>query len=170
LNTSDKMMAVMKPGEMWVEDYRYPGYFVEPSGRIMSTRGPIARELKPVISGKYFAVMLPRKPGVFRPTYVHRLVAENFYGPPPEGMECCHNDGNRFNNSLWNLRWDTHAANEADKTARNVPCKLTPEQVRQMRQMREETGKSYKKIASHFGITTMTAFRAITKQAWAEVQ
>jgi hypothetical protein len=164
------MMAVMKPGEMWVEDYRYPGYFVEPNGRVASTRGKEAKVLKPIKRGKYLGFTLADQSGKLRPVYLHRLVAENFYGPPPEGMECCHNDGDRLNNSLWNLRWDTHAANEADKVVRNVPCKLTSEQVRQMRQMREETGKSYKIIASHFGITTMTAFRAITKQTWAEVQ
>lgn len=46
---------------------------------------------------------------------VHRLVLETFVGPCPEGMEACHNDGNRNNNSLENLRWDTHSANLMDR-------------------------------------------------------
>lgn len=46
---------------------------------------------------------------------VHRLVLEAFVGKRPEGMECCHGDGDRANNSLSNLRWDTNAANVADK-------------------------------------------------------
>lgn len=46
---------------------------------------------------------------------VHRLVAAAFIGPCPEGMECCHNDGNRTNNAVGNLRYDTPAGNQADR-------------------------------------------------------
>ena len=46
---------------------------------------------------------------------VHRLVLTAFVGPPPEGTECCHNDGNPQNNRLENLRWDTHQSNLLDQ-------------------------------------------------------
>lgn len=169
MNVHEKIMTVGKPGDIWVEDYRYPGYFVEPTGRVLSARGTSARILTPIRRGKYLGFTLPDRSGKLRPVYLHRLVAENFYGPCPDGMECCHNDGNRFNNALGNLRWDTHAANEADKIVRNVPHKLTEDQVRGMRDMRTNTGASYAKIAKSFGVTAMTAFRAITRQAWAGV-
>lgn len=45
---------------------------------------------------------------------VHRLVAEAFIGPCPEGMEVCHNDGNASHNHVSNLRWDTHLENVQD--------------------------------------------------------
>lgn len=45
----------------------------------------------------------------------HRLVLEAFVGLCPEGMECCHNDGDPSNNHLHNLRWDTRKANRADR-------------------------------------------------------
>src|SRR5690606_27256834 len=45
---------------------------------------------------------------------VHRLVLIAFVGAPPAGFEGCHNDGDRLNNSLENLRWDTHSANMQD--------------------------------------------------------
>ncbi len=45
---------------------------------------------------------------------VHRLVLEAFVGPCPDGMEACHNDGDRQNNHLSNLRWDTHSNNVQD--------------------------------------------------------
>lgn len=72
---------------------------------------------------------------------VHKLVMEAFIGKRPEGMECCHNDGNAFNNHLDNLRWDTPKNNYADKikhgtTNRGERCataKLTLEQVRAIR-------------------------------------
>ncbi len=46
--------------------------------------------------------------------YVHRLVLTAFVGPCPEGMEGCHNDGDRTNNKLENLRWDTRGNNIRD--------------------------------------------------------
>jgi len=30
-------------------------------------------------------------------------------------MECCHNDGDKLNNSLKNLRWDSHLNNNRDR-------------------------------------------------------
>lgn len=46
---------------------------------------------------------------------VHRLVLEAFVGPCPDGMECCHYDGNPKNNNLDNLRWDTPKSNQGDR-------------------------------------------------------
>jgi NUMOD4 motif len=42
------------------------------------------------------------------------LVLQAFVGPPPPGMECCHEDGNHKHDELGNLRWDTRRANVAD--------------------------------------------------------
>lgn len=44
----------------------------------------------------------------------HRLVLRAFVGEPPEGMECCHNDGDHTHNTLANLRWDTSSNNKLD--------------------------------------------------------
>ena len=38
-----------------------------------------------------------------------------FVGEPPKGYVVCHNDGNPFNNSLGNLRYDTHLENTIDQ-------------------------------------------------------
>ena len=50
-----------------------------------------------------------------RRVLVHRLVLEAFVGPCPDGMECCHNDGDATNNHLSNLRWDTPSNNAYDR-------------------------------------------------------
>lgn len=49
------------------------------------------------------------------PARVHRLVLEAFVGPCPAGMEACHSDGNKINNRLENLRWDSRSGNQADR-------------------------------------------------------
>lgn len=53
---------------------------------------------------------------------VHVLVLETFVGPRPAGMEACHNNGICTDNRLSNLRWDTHAANEADSHSTAPTC------------------------------------------------
>lgn len=47
---------------------------------------------------------------------IHRTVLLAFVGPCPDGMQACHNNGDKSNNALSNLRWDTVAANAADRT------------------------------------------------------
>ncbi|MFB9286612.1 HNH endonuclease signature motif containing protein [Pseudoclavibacter helvolus] len=51
---------------------------------------------------------------------VHRLVLLAFVGPAPDAAVTCHSDGDRTHNSLSNLRWDTQAANCADRLEHGV--------------------------------------------------
>jgi hypothetical protein len=51
---------------------------------------------------------------------VHRLVLETFVGPCPDGMECCHNNGDPADNRLENLRWDTLSSNAYDRVEHGV--------------------------------------------------
>lgn len=45
----------------------------------------------------------------------HVAVLEAFVGPRPAGLYACHNNGDKHDNRLANLRWDTQAANLADR-------------------------------------------------------
>jgi hypothetical protein len=71
--------------------------------------------LKPRLSGpvgkKYLAVALTG--GVQRK--VHLLVLEAFIGPRPEGHQGAHENGNKLDNRLDNLRWKTPGENNRDK-------------------------------------------------------
>jgi hypothetical protein len=49
---------------------------------------------------------------------IHRLVLLTFIGEPSAaGMVACHSDGDRMNNHLTNLRWDTPSGNMRDALA-----------------------------------------------------
>lgn len=53
----------------------------------------------------------PRTPKFF---CVHVLVLNAFRGPKPDGLICCHNNGDPLDNRLANLRWDTYSSNARD--------------------------------------------------------
>lgn len=112
----------MNAAIIWKPVPEWPGYEVSNTGLVRSVPriGADGRKLQ----GKPLAPRTSRSGHqhvmVYRDRYrtpraIHRLVLEAFVGPRPEGMECCHGDGNPANNNLENLRWDTHAENSKDR-------------------------------------------------------
>lgn len=71
--------------------------------------------LKQGSSGVGYKAVDLSKDGVAVRTRVHKIVLEAFVGPCPAGMECCHDDNDRANNRLSNLRWDTKKNNMKDR-------------------------------------------------------
>lgn len=103
-------------------------YEVSSAGEVRSWRkrgkGSGSRRHEPIhlrqatSSSGYPGVRLYRD-GVGRTSNVHRLVMLSFVGECPEGLEVCHGDGDRLNNALGNLRYDTKSANARDREAHN---------------------------------------------------
>ena len=95
---------------------------------------------------------------------LHCLVLEVFVGPRPDGMYGCHNDGNRDNNAISNLRWDTPKSNQLDRIKHgndqygehNGSAKLTNIQADEILKIRSTTGMPYYKIAEKFGVSRAT--------------
>jgi hypothetical protein len=95
-------------------------------------------------------------------TAVHRIVLEAFVGPCPEGMECCHNDGNPRNNNVTNLRWDTRSANQMDSVRHGTKpqgtahyrAKLKPEDIPDIRK-RIASGESLSSIGRLYKVATI---------------
>lgn len=126
--------------EVWKDIAGYEGkYVISSNGRIKSFTAKSKGALMSPSSGMRGRLCVNlRLNGKRKFCYVHRLVLETFVGPCPEGMECCHNDGNHLNNTLSNLRWDTKSSNILDQVqhgvhnmARKTHCKrgheFTPE-------------------------------------------
>lgn len=156
-------------GTYWTGILECPDIFLCWDGRVASFRNGKARVLKGTRCGQYLAIDVPP-----RRQYIHTLMCEAFHGPRPEGQQVRHLDGNRDNNAPSNLRWGTPRENNMDKVRhgttaageRNPNAKLTPAEVQDMRDLRRNHGISYKRIAAIFGVTTMTAYRAVTRQSW----
>jgi hypothetical protein len=93
---------------------------------------------------------------------VFHLVALTFLGPRPEGTVICHSDGNKFNNVLTNLRYDTGTENHLDLYRQGGKYgKLSTEQARDVKR-RLSRGESKNSIAKRYGISR-TAVRYIAK-------
>ena len=104
--------------EVWKPIPGYKGYEVSNLGRVRSLDRylPDGRRRKGTVlrasidTGGYPTVTLGHR-GQHR---VHRIVMLAFCGPVPEGKEVCHLDGNRQNNAIPNLRYDTRLNNIKD--------------------------------------------------------
>lgn len=114
--------------------------------------------------------------GVGRKFYVHRLVLEAFTGQCPDGMECCHNDGNPKNNCVLNLRWDTRKANGRDASEHGAlvhgeshwAAKLTEDDVREIRHL-HKTGVNMTRLARMFGVGRYPIRAILAGKTWKHV-
>lgn len=90
-------------------------YEVSDLGRVYSRKtGKMLKCFSRARKG-YGSTVILHKDG--KPTchFVHKLVLEAFVGRRPKDMQACHNDGDKENNRLNNLRWDTPKNNCRDK-------------------------------------------------------
>jgi len=88
-----------------------PRTFMRSDGKRGGRRGKV-RKLAWNTSG-YAGVQLMEL-GVPTMQLVHRMALFAFVGEPAPGLVGCHNDGDKTNNALSNLRWDTSQANSQD--------------------------------------------------------
>lgn len=128
--------------------------------------------LKPIRRQGYCTVNLARG-GKKTALRIHRLVLEAFVGPCPVGLVGCHNDGNRSNNLVENLRWDTHQSNADDALrhgtrARGSRCgatKLLEDDVIEIRRMRSE-GETFGDLAARFQVTKENIKAIVNGRSW----
>jgi len=109
----------MEEFEIWMPVKGYEGvYEVSHFGRVKrvlvsaGTKGGLLKQCTNKQGRVCFRLGLKNVAKTF---YAHHLVLINFNCDRPEGMECCHNDGNPLNNYIGNLRWDTHQENMNDQ-------------------------------------------------------
>jgi len=168
-------------GEKWKTVVEFPWYDVSNLGRIRSWRnkkdincGPHC--LKTSLANNDRFRISPRKNGKAFHRHIYRLVLETFIGPCPEGMEGCHNDDNHWNDRLWNLRWDTQAANSRDQQRNGKQVKgeqhwasiLTEKQVVEIRQ-RYANGEKAINLAKEFGVAKVTIIHIKSGKLWKSV-
>jgi hypothetical protein len=104
---------------------------------------------------------------------VHRIVAEQFLGPCPEGREVNHKDGNKQNNCAWNLEYVTgnenhrHASKAGLKTCgENHPhSKLSADAVGQIRKLSAQ-GFRATVLAKMYGVSVRNIYGIKSGEFW----
>ncbi len=154
----------------------YPKYRVGSDGSVWSRKHGDWRKMSPGnATGEYLNVGLCKK-GRPKSYYVHRLVLEAFVGPCPEEMEACHNDGNRKNNCLANLRWDSRLGNHADRRIhgtlpqgeKNQGAKITADDVVQIRQ-EHAGGKMQVQLQKDWKLSRSQISKIVSGKSWPHI-
>lgn len=137
--------------ETWKDVPNYEGvYQVSNLGRVRSldryvvysndgVRFYKGKILKQQNNGNGYMYKQLKHEGTRKNFYIHRLVMMTFVGDRPKNMAICHIDGDKTNNRLDNLRYDTYSENNIDQfrheTRKNV---LKNDEVIKIREMYSE--------------------------------
>lgn len=142
-----------------------------------STRVFKSKVLSPgVQSNNYLGVWLYKdSKGISR--LVHHLVAEAFIGTRPDNTDVDHINGDRTDNSLFNLRYlsvlKNRGADSRHKNAIRPPkkgkdIKLTQEIVLDLREA-YTNGENMKEYARKLGVSASTVHHAVQKRSWQNI-
>jgi len=167
----------------------FDGYLVSDDGRVMTCKVQNSgvtryysfwRELKAHAHQKnrYITVGLhdrhsPHKTYLRR---VHRLMLETFVGPCPAGMESSHINGNRSDNRLANLCWESHSDNLDRKRQhgtslngeRKPNAKLNPIQVQEIMLARKR-GQTIDSLAIQYSVARVTIYKIVYRKSWTHI-
>jgi hypothetical protein len=160
--------------EIWKPIAWAPGYEVSDQGRVRSLDREVAVAASRGEFKKHPAHTKIRKGKVLSPglgryasvnvagkqCLVHRLVAEAFIGPCPDGHIVCHGPGGPLDNRLENISYGTHSKNTGEdrrrdgtipRGSRSGSAKLNEEQVLEIKR-RTAAGESRASLARAFGV------------------
>lgn len=186
MTIQDELSGMNAVEELWADIPEYEGLYQASSlGRVKS----LAREVlaynfpakrmvmksvaEKVLSlkkyGKDYLGVHLYKNGVDSKFYVQRVILSAFKGKNPEGMVACHINGNRKDNRIENLRWDTPKNNEADKLIHGTRCfgekhgnsKFSNEQVFWIR-----SGVTYEEVSKKIDISRGQYRNIVNGVAW----
>lgn len=104
------------------------------------------------------------------------MVLMAFRGPPPAGHIAAHNNGDRSDARLVNLRWATHVENAADKKLHGTAvqgsshwaAKLTEQQVIDIRE-RLAAGEKCVPLGKEYGVAFTAIQRIGSGEIWAHI-
>lgn len=158
--------------EIWKDIEGYEGlYQVSNFGRIKSFKSFKSKILKPSLqSAKYLQITLCKNEK--KSVLMHRLVAKAFIVNPNNLPWVNHIDGNKLNNNVDNLEWNTEKEDCENKRKRNVipkgenhgRAKLTEKQVSTIKELKGQY--TYKKLGEMFNVTKYAIYLIYKNKNW----
>jgi len=124
----------------------------------------------------YLYISLYRN-GKFINKSVHDLVLTAFEGECPPGKEGAHNDGNKINNMITNLRWATPTENNRDKRIHGThlsgqkinTSKLDEDSVRRIRMAYIRKRGTMEQLGKIYGVGKTTIRDIVKRRTWKHV-
>jgi transposase-like protein len=168
---ADHVLATRLIGEQWNPVLGFDGlYEISSLGTIRSLRGEKIKAPQRNPRGYMHTALYDH--GATN-VYIHRAVLEAFAGAAPHGQESCHWNGQRDDNSLLNLRWDTSKGNHADRLvhgthtrgSRNAKAKLTDADVLAIRAA-VAGGTMPSVVARSYGVNKCTISDIVRGRTW----
>ena len=134
--------------------------------------------LMPYLGNHGYLVVNLRINGKSYQKSVHRLVAETFLGPIPDGYEVNHKDGNKLNNCVTTLEYITHSENvlhsfnmglQVGLVGGNNPSAIFTEKDIPIIRKRSENGETQQLIANDYGVCIATISLIVNRKNWSHV-
>jgi len=161
LNTTKQSIL---SSEKWESVLNWPAYEVSNMGNV---RGRYGRIKTFSVQG-YLTFNVSKKRDVRASLRVHREVLRSFVGDSE--LCCCHNDGDKLNNHLTNLRWDTHKGNEADKVEHGTKMQGESHHQSKLTKMQAIFVKTSSlggaELARKFGISRSQIYNIRKSRSW----
>jgi len=171
--------------EVWLPVIDYEGiYEVSNHGRIRRdfaaparSLGVPGRILTPCSGPKGYLLVTLSKAGIVTTKRLHKIVLSAFCGDAPfSGAHAAHNDGDKQNCRLDNLRWATPAENQADRVRHKTDIRgsdvfgavLCEAEVSEIRK-RINGGERNPSIASDYGVSISTIHLIRHNRTWRHV-
>ena len=134
-------------------------------------------EVKSRIVNGYIAYSLLKTNGRQISAGVHILLAHAFMGKRPSGLFVCHNDGNKLNNQLSNLRYDTTKSNTQDRLIHGTmlfgeECpnsKLKESQIIEIFRYKKN-GMTHKETAAILKVSKHTVYLILKRKIWGHIE
>lgn len=167
--------------EIWRPIKDFAEYEISNQGRIRAYiyRGKlysVPRILQPTLHDGYLRIKLNNGNNTYTRRFVHDLVLETFINNAPEGFECSHLNGNRCDNKVENLIWESRLENQrrriqhgtTNRGENHGQAKLTQEEVNEIRNLSQQ-GYYNNTIARKFGISSSHVSRIVNHKFWKEI-
>lgn len=159
--------------QKWVNISGFKNYQISNYGYVKSFAHTKPRILKPSVHKDGHISYTICKNNINYRKQTHRLVLECFEHSCPNGLQCCHNDGDPKNNFIENLRWGTVKENAFDrkKHGTNVQGEkqwnstIKSKDIPVIFNMRKK-GITYKEIGEAFGVGKTAIWSIIKRKSW----
>lgn len=154
--------------EYWRDVIGFTGFYeVSNLGRVRRIDTGLMK--CPVTTPKGYHRINLKRLGEHRMKFVHRLVVEAFIGPIPRDMQVNHMDGDKTNNSVYNLEIVTPRGNMLHAMRHGLRNNADKLSYNKARLIRAAEGQTDNDLAAAFGVDRSTINRIRNNHTWLHV-